>query len=42
MSHALVYPDDDGYKTVSYDSLVPLLIEAVKELTEKVARLEAK
>jgi hypothetical protein len=36
-----VYTDDDGYKTVSYDSLVPLLIEAVKELTLKVARLEA-
>lgn len=37
-----VHTDVDGYKTVSYDSLVPLLIEAVKELTEKVARLEAR
>lgn len=37
-----VHTDADGYKTVSYDSLVPLLIEAVKELTEKVARLEAR
>jgi hypothetical protein len=26
----------DGYKAVSYDRLVPLLIEAIKELTNKV------
>lgn len=37
-----VQTDADGYKTVSYDSLVPLLIEAVKELSAKVAELEAR
>ena len=29
-----------GYKTVNYNSLIPLLIEAVKELTERVKELE--
>ena len=29
-----------GYKTVMYERLTPLLIEAVKELTEKVEKLE--
>ena len=37
-----VNTNEDGYKTVSYDSLVPLLIEAVKELSKKVAELEAR
>jgi len=30
----------DGYRLVSYDRLVPLLLEAVKHLNEKVERLE--
>ena len=30
----------DGYKAVDYDKLVPLLIEAIKELSDKVERLE--
>ena len=29
-----------GYKTVNYNSLIPLLVEAVKELTERVKELE--
>jgi hypothetical protein len=37
-----VYTDADGYKSVSYDSLVPLLIEAIKELTVRVQELENK
>ena len=37
-----VYTDPDGYKSVSYDSIVPLLIEAIKELTARVEELESK
>jgi len=32
----------DGYKAVRYEKLVPLLIEAIKELTAKVEMLESK
>jgi hypothetical protein len=35
-------PIDQQYLTVDYERLVPLLIEAVKELSEKVKALEAK
>ena len=31
-----------GYKTVNYNSLIPLLIEAVKELSDRVKELEPK
>ena len=33
-------PDGDAYKTVAYDKLVPVLIEAVKELSDRVKELE--
>ena len=32
---------DTGYKGVKYDRLIPLLIEAVKELTEQNVALKA-
>jgi hypothetical protein len=35
-------PVDEQYLTVHYDRLVPLLIEAVKELSARVKELEAK
>lgn len=38
----IVNTNDDGFKSVSYDKLVPLLIQAVKELSEKVKQLEGK
>ena len=36
----LVTTRSDGYKAVKYEKLVPLLIEAVKELSAKVDTLE--
>ena len=33
--------DDTLYKTVNYDQLVPVLIESLRELNEKVESLEA-
>ena len=34
-------PKSDEYLTVKYEKLVPLLIEAVKELTNRVKALES-
>jgi len=33
---------DNGYKAVDYEKIVPLLIEAIKELSDKIDRLENK
>ena len=38
----IVTTKDSGYKGVKYEKLVPLLIEAIKELTDKVNKLENK
>jgi len=38
----LVTTRDNGYKAVRYEKLVPLLIEAIKELNNKVSTLEDK
>jgi len=35
-------PIDNKYMTVRYDRLIPLLIEAIKELSDKVDKLEAR
>ncbi len=37
---SLVVKGEDGYLRVSYDRLVPILVQAVKELSERVKRLE--
>jgi len=38
----VLYNNDTGYKMVNYSKLVAVLIEAVKELSAKVDKLEAK
>jgi hypothetical protein len=38
----IVITRDNGYKAVKYEKLVPLLIEAIKELSDKVKALENK
>ena len=35
-------PIDENYLTIRYEKLVPLLVEAIKELSDKVAMLEGK
>lgn len=35
-----VYTDSDGYKSIAYDRLTAVLAEAVKELNQKVEKLE--
>jgi hypothetical protein len=37
----LVKQNPNGFKAVAYDRLTAILIEAVKELTERVKKLEA-
>jgi len=37
----LVHMDNKGYKTLSYDKLAPVLIEAVKEQQQTIAKQEA-
>ena len=31
---------DNGYKAVKYEKLIPILIQAINELTDKVKKLE--
>jgi hypothetical protein len=37
-----VYADEAGYLRISYDRLVPVLVEAIKELNARIVTLEAK
>jgi hypothetical protein len=38
----LVHKGEDGYLRVNYDKVVPLLVQAIKELNERVKKLENK
>lgn len=38
----LVHKGDDGYLRVNYDKVVPILVQAIKELNERVKKLESK
>lgn len=38
----VVHEDSDGYKSVAYGNIVGLLIECIKELSNKIERLETK
>jgi hypothetical protein len=38
----LVFTDENGYKSVSYEKLTPVLIEAVKEQQEEITELKAR
>lgn len=41
LPEAVSSPEDEGYLSVSYSSLIPLLIEAVKALDQQRMELEA-
>jgi hypothetical protein len=36
----VVNTDDEGYHSVSYQKLVPVLVKAIQELTEEVRELK--
>lgn len=38
----VVHVDDEGYRSVAYDKLVPVLIEAIKELNQELNNSESK
>ena len=37
----IVFSDDEGYKSIDYSKLTPILIEALKELKKEVDVLKA-
>ena len=35
-----VYTDNDGYLSLSYEQIIPMLVEAIKQLNEKIEKLK--
>ena len=38
----LVFEDDEGYLNVSYSGMIPVLVDVIKELYQKIEKLESK
>jgi hypothetical protein len=39
---SMVYTHEDGYMRVNYDKLIPILIESIKELSDKIDSIQGK
>jgi len=39
---SMVYTHEDGYMRVNYDKLIPILIESIKELSDRIDSIQGK